>query len=132
MQKIIDNPPGSPGTTPGHTDVDLDENAVNTAARQRSTPRPVRAGDSEEVLQAFRRPLERHGAEQDLADIWNEVVWDCGPVNPVDLLDGKDAPDINPNSANKARRRSPDLVRPRRLPRRRHRASEHRKPSSNC
>lgn len=40
-----------------------------------------------------------------LADIWNEVVWD-GFVNPVDLLDGKDDPDANPTSENKARRGS--------------------------
>lgn len=40
-----------------------------------------------------------------LADIWNEVVWD-GFVNPVDLLDGKDDPDVNPESTDKARRGS--------------------------
>lgn len=40
-----------------------------------------------------------------LADIWNEVVWD-GYVNPVDLLDGKDDPDVKPESTDKARRGS--------------------------
>lgn len=40
-----------------------------------------------------------------LADIWNEVVWD-GFVNPVDLLDGKDDPDVKPDSTKKARRGS--------------------------
>lgn len=40
-----------------------------------------------------------------LADIWNEVVWD-GFVNPIDILDGKDDPDIKPSSENKARRGS--------------------------
>ncbi|MBF6410942.1 hypothetical protein [Nocardia farcinica] len=40
-----------------------------------------------------------------LADIWNEVVWD-GYVNPIDLLDGKDDPDVKPDSPTKARRGS--------------------------
>ncbi|MDZ7910399.1 MAG: hypothetical protein U5O16_00905 [Rhodococcus sp. (in: high G+C Gram-positive bacteria)] len=102
VQKIIDNPPGSPGTTPGGTDVDLDENAVNTAARQWNAPHLVR-----QVIQKkfYNTADGKMWGRAGLADIWNEVVWD-GYVNPVDLLDGKDDPDINPNSANKARRGS--------------------------
>lgn len=102
VQKIIDNPPGSPGTNPGGNDVDLDENAVNAAARQWNVPHLVR--------QVFQKKFYnvtdgKMWGRAGLADIWNEVVWD-GYVNPVDLLDNKDDPDVNPTSPNAARRGS--------------------------
>lgn len=93
VQAIIDKKPGGPPVT---------EQQISEIHNQVGVSHPIR--------QVFQRTFYnlkdgkfwlRAGA----ADIWNEVVWD-GYINPVDLLDGKDDPDLKPDSPNKARRGS--------------------------
>lgn len=94
VQHLIDNPPGG---EPVMSDQQLSE-----IHNQIGVPHPVR--------QVFQRTFYniREGkfwTRAGLADIWNEVVWD-GYVNPVDLLDGRPDPDVQPTAPNAARRSS--------------------------
>lgn len=99
VQRIIDNPPGA-GAPPAGGNVT--DQQIAEIHNQAGVFHPVR-----QVFQKVFYNVKdgkfwlRAGA----ADIWNEVVWD-GYVNPVDLLDGKDDPDVKPDSPNKARRGS--------------------------
>lgn len=66
--------------------------------------------DSHPVRQVFQRTFYniKDGklfTRAGLADVWNEVVWD-GFVNPLDLLDGRPDPDVEPAAIDTARRGS--------------------------
>lgn len=109
VQRIIDNPPGAvipPGPIPSGGNVTDDLSSDTLKLHEVFN----QVGKLHRVREVFQKTFYnvKDGnlwSRAGLADIWNEVVWD-GYVNPVDVLDGKDDPDINPSSSNLARRGS--------------------------
>lgn len=100
VQNLIDQSKnGAPAPQPGGSAV---SDPIADIHFQTAEPHPIR--------QVFQKTFYnlRDGKlwlRAGLADVWNEMVWD-GYINPVDLLDGKDDPDIKPDSPNRARRGS--------------------------